>query len=363
MKQLVINKEDLKHNINKVNDFAKNSKIIAIVKGNGLDLIEYSKFLINNGIDYLAVATIEEAVELRNANITEKILLLSVLNNREDLIQAIEKNITLTVGSKENTDVINELAKKGYNIRVHLKVDTGFGRYGFLYSEHENILNSIKNLNENNVEIEGIYTHLSDAYFKKNKHTLKQFERFKNIIEILEKNNININLKHVCNSPAFLNYPEMHLDAVRIGSAFLGRVCSENNIGLKKIGELEVDVAEVRKVPKGFSISYLNSYKTSKETTIAILPIGHIEGYNIGPKTEMFKTKHKIIRAIQEIKSLLKKQKLTAVINDKRYNIIGTIGMYHAIVDIENGNVKNGDIANLEVNPLYISNKINRVYR
>lgn len=327
MKQLVIDKEDLKHNINKVKEYANKSTIIGIVKGNGygLELIEYSKFLVNNGIEYLAVATIEEALELRKNDVCKNILLLSVLNDKNELEEAIKQNIILTVGSKQNVEEINELAKKGYNIKVHIKIDTGFGRYGYIYSNIEEIVHSIKSLMNNNIEVEGIYSHLSDAYRKKNKHTLEQFDNFKNVLKILENNNINIKLKHICNSPAFLNYPEMHLNAVRIGSAFLGRVCSDNNIGLKKIGKLEVTVAEVKEIPKKFTISYLNSYKTTKEAKIAILPIGHMEGYNIGPKEDMFKTKYKVVRILQQVKNLFKNQNLTVIINEKRYNVIGTI--------------------------------------
>lgn len=364
MKQLVINKEDLKHNITKVKTFAKGANIIGIVKGNGygLGLLEYSKFLVDNGIEYLAVATIEEALELSQENITKNILLLSVLNDNKELEQVIKSKITVTVGSLENAKLVNELAKKGYNIKVHIKIDTGFGRYGFLYNDYKNIVQAIKSLRENNVEVEGIYSHLSDAYLKNNKHTIKQFHRFKEVLAVLKQNSIDIKLKHICNSPAFLNYPEMHLNTVRIGSAFVGRVCSENNIGLKKIGELEVSVAEVRKVPKGFSISYLNSYKTKKEAEIAILPIGHMDGFNVAQDTDMFRVIDKIRRIIRAAKSLLKKQRLTALIKGKRYDIIGTVGMYHTVVKATGGEVKFGDIAHLEINPLYINKDIKRKY-
>lgn len=327
MKQLVINKEDLKHNINRIKSFAKDAKIIAIVKANGygLDLIKYSKFLVDNGIESIAVATLEEALKLSKSNICKNILLLSVLNNKEELEKAVKSGITITVGSVENVKAINELAKNGYNIKVHVKIDTGFGRYGFLYNDYENIIKSIKSLIENKVNVEGVFSHFSDAYVKNNKHTMRQFNRFKKILEELENNNIDIELKHICNSPAFLNYPEMHLNAVRIGSAFVGRVCSENNIGLKKIGELQVDVAEIRELPKGFSISYLNSYKTKTSAKMAILPIGHMEGFNVGQDTDMFRLIDKIRRVVRALKSIFKKQKLTSVINEKRYDIVGTI--------------------------------------
>ena len=155
MKQLVINKEDLKHNINKIKSYVKetsnNCTIIGVVKGNGygLDLIQYSKFLVENGIEYLAVATLEEALKLKKANVCENILMLSVLNDKCDIEEAVKNKITITIDSKENVQKVNELKQKGYNIKVHIKIDTGFGRYGFLYNDTENIINSIKSLKEN----------------------------------------------------------------------------------------------------------------------------------------------------------------------------------------------------------------------
>lgn len=332
MKQLVVNKEDLKHNINRIKDYTKkisnddNYTIIAVVKGNGygLGLNEYSEVLVENGIKYLAVATFEEAIELRKEQKDVNILMMSPLYNKQELEETVKNNITIAIDSKENADAVNELANKGYNIKVHLKIDTGFGRYGFIYDDYENILNTVQSLNQN-VETEGIFTHCSDAYRKNNKHTIEQFKRFTDVIEKLEANNIKIKLKHICNSPAILNYPEMHLTAARIGSAFVGRVCSENNIGLKKIGELEISIAEVKDVPKDFNISYLNSYKTREKTKIAIIPIGYLDGYNVTQKTDMFRTADKLRRALHELKSIFKKQKITVVINEKRYNVIGTI--------------------------------------
>lgn len=331
MKQLVINKEDLKHNINKIKSYIKetsnNCTIIGVVKGNGygLDLIQYSKFLVENGIEYLAVATLEEALKLKKANVCENILMLSVLNDKCDIEEAVKNKITITIDSKENVQKVNELKQKGYNIKVHIKIDTGFGRYGFLYNDTENIINSIKSLQENNVEVEGIFSHFSIAYYKNNKYTIEQFERFKNVLNILEKNNINIKLKHICNSPATLNYPKMHLTAVRIGSAFVGRVNSENNIGLKKIGKLEVNIAEIREVPENFNISYLNSYKTKRKSKIAILPIGYIEGYDLSARPDMFRVIDRIRRIIRELRGILKKHNLTVEINEKQYDVIGTI--------------------------------------
>lgn len=331
MKELVINKEDLRHNINQIKQYAKQNSdkeytIIGVVKGNGygLGLKKYAEFLVDNGIDYLAVSTIDEACCLAESKICSNILMLSPISDEIEAETAVNNNIIVTIDSEESANVFNELAKNGHNIRAHIKIDTGFGRYGFLYNSTEKIISTIKSL-DSNINIEGIFSHFSNAYYKKNKHTIKQYERFKNVLEELEKNDINIKLKHICNSPAFLNYPEMHLNCARIGSAFVGRVCADVNIGLKKIGKLAVTVSEIRNIPKGFNISYGNAYKTKKETKLAILQIGYLEGYNVGKRNDMFRFIDKLRNIAGDVKSLFKKQELTLEINDKRYNVLGTI--------------------------------------
>ncbi len=331
MKQVVVNKEDLRHNINKIKAYTKqtsgdNYTIIGIVKGNGygLGLKQYARFLVDNGINFLAVATLEEAIELASEKICNNILLLSALNTEEELEEAVKNNVIVTIDSRENSKILNELAQKGYNIRAHIKIDTGFGRYGFMYDNYDEIINSIEDLDKN-IKVEGIFSHFSIAYYKDNKHTKQQFDRFNEVINKLEEKGIQIQLKHICNSPAFLNYPEMHLNAARIGSAFVGRVHSENNIGLKRIGEYQVSIAEIRNIPKGFYISYLKAYKTRRDTKIAVLPIGYIDGYNVSAKMDMFRLIDKIRTIVRNVKSLFKKQNLTVIIKGKRYDVIGTI--------------------------------------
>jgi len=379
MKSLVINKNDLRHNIKVIKDLAKldipddngkKYKLIAVVKGNGygLGLIEYSKILIDNGIETLAVATTEEAILLRKSGIKEDILMMSSTSIKEELKALIENDIIITIGSKDAADTILQIANDvgadshidPKKIRAHIKIDTGFGRYGFLYNDIKTIVESIKSLSS--VSIEGIYSHFSRPYYKKDKWTRKQFDRFISVIESLKLNDIDINTYHTCNSPAFLNFNEMHLNGARIGSAFLGRVAAENNVGLKKIGELKTNITEIKTVPKGYNIGYLNSYKTKKETKVAIVQVGYMDGYNITMSTDMFRFVDKLRGLSQSIKRFLNKNNLKVRINDRKYNVIGKVGMYHLAIDITDSNVQVNDFVYLDINPLHVDSKIEREY-
>lgn len=372
MNTLVINKEDLRHNINKIKEYAKKSgqddagkdvKIIAVVKGNGygMGIVEYTKFLIDNGISMFAVSTMEEALKLRKEGIKEEILMLSSTAIEDDVRTLVKNKIILTIGSKEDIIIAEKIGKEeNQTIRVHLKIDTGFGRYGFVYSKRDEMVEALKNIQ--NVKIEGTYTHFSISFFDE-KYTKLQFKRFIDVIEVLKMNKIETGMLHVCNSSAFVKYREMHLNAVRIGSAFLGRLSFENNVGLKKIGYLESAVSEIKDLPKGFNVGYSNTYKTKTETKIAVIPCGYMDGINIINNRDMFRTIDKLRYIVRDIKDFFKKQKIYIKIKDKNYEIIGRIGTYNIICNISNSDIKIGNKVIINVNPKFVDSSIRREYR
>ncbi len=371
MNQLIISKKDLKHNIQKIKEHAKTNlpddegnlvTIIAVIKANayGLDMKQYTQFLIDNGIDFFAVSTVQEALQFRDLGFTHKLLMLSSTAIKEDIEKLVERNVIITIGSKEAAETASKVAKeKNKTIKAHIKIDTGFGRYGFVYSKREEMIEALKGLE--NVEIEGTFTHFSNAFYDDN-YTKLQFKRFIECIEVLKMNQVKTGILHVCNSSAFIKFPEMHLNAVRIGSAFTGRLSFQNKLGLKKIARLQTQVAEIKELPKGYNIGYSNSYTTKKETTVAILPIGYIEGVGLETGKDMFRPIDKLRYVVNDLKNLFKKQSKQITIANKKCEVLGRIGTFHIVADITGKDIKIGDIAEIQINPTLVESQVIRKY-
>ena len=377
MKSIVINKDDLKHNITKIKEIANQTKredgkgspqIIAVVKGNGygLGLVQYAKFLTFSGIRFLAVSTVEEGLVLRNANVEAKILMLSSTAIKKEIELMVDNDIVITIGSKEALKVAEEVAiEKNKKISAHIKIDTGFGRYGFCYNQKEEIVNLLKEVK--NITIQGTFSHFSLAFYEKNKYSKEQFNRFMEVIEVLKENNIETGIKHICNSSAFLKFENMRLDAVRVGSAFLGRLAIPNIYGLKKIAYLKANVSEIKTLPKGYNIGYSNAYTTKRETKIAIVPCGYKDGYNVREQRDMFRKIDKLRYIVRDIKDSFKDKSLYVdiLLNFKEYKrckVLGRIGMYHIAIDVTGLDVKIGDEVSLNVNPMFVDSRIRREY-
>ena len=372
-KSLLINKEDLKHNIkiikkiadeNGRNDNHKGLQIIAVVKGNGygLGLVEYSRFLIDNGINFLAVATTEEALRLRKSGITTKILMLSCTSIEKEVQELVENNIIISLGSKEDVDIANSVAKKlNKKIEAHIKIDSGFGRYGFCYNEKEKMVQALMSLQ--NINISGTFSHFSLAFYEKDKYSKQQFDRFIDCVEVLKENNIETGILHICNSSAFLKYKEMRLNAVRVGSAFLGRLAIPNIYGLKKIGYLKSNVSEIKYLGKGYNIGYSNSYTTKEETKIALIPCGYADGFNVIVDRDMYRKRDRLRYIVRDIKDYFKNKNLYVEINGQKCKVLGRIGMFHVSCDITGKNIKVKDEAIFNVSPMYVDSSIRREYR
>jgi len=362
MSVLLIDKENLKNNIELIKCISResNTKIIAVVKGNGygIGIVEYTKLLIENGIDFFAVASVDEAITLRNAGIENEILMLTPIAIKEDLEKLIENNITLTIGSDKVTKLVEEICNaKQKDVKAHIKIDTGFGRHGFLYSDIKEVINIIKKFNK--IKIEGIYSHFATSLAKSRKYVDVQYKRFENVINELEKNNIEFKFKHICNSTAFLKYSDLRLNTARIGSAFLGMTGNSND-KFKMVSKLKTKVIEIKELPKGFDIGYGTTYKTKRNTKIAIIPVGYQDGLGMTIKDQRFKFLSKVKKIINNLLGILNTDFEKVCINGKMYNIIGQIGMCSSIIDITGSNIKEGEEVYINIRPLFVNSKIER---
>ena len=229
-----------------------------------------------------------------------------------------------------------------------------------IYNKKEEMVDIIKSWK--NIQIDGVFSHFSIAFYGNGKESKEQFNRYMQCVDTLKNNNINTGMLHICNSSAFLRFNDMHLDAVRIGSALLGRLSIPNTWGFKKVGYLKSNVTEIKVLPAGYNIGYSNSYTTTKETKIAIIPCGYADGINVKVDRDMFRTVDKLRYIVRDIKDALKSKKLYVNINGEQCEILGRIGMFHVCANITGKVIKINDEAKFEINPMFVDSNITRDY-
>ena len=171
---------------------------------------------------------------------------------------------------------------------------------------------------------------------------------------------INPQLKHICNSCGAIRFDYARLDAVRIGSAFLGRLPIPNTLGLKRLVSLKCSVGEIRNLPKGSVVGYANTYVTKRDTVAAVIPVGYKDGYGVQKSNDVFRFKDVLRYMLSDFK--MWKKKIYVEINGKKYPVIGRISMHNIVVDVTDLPVQVGDTATLECNPILIKSEIERLY-
>lgn len=357
MSRYVIDKKLLSQNISYIKEKA-GVELIGVVKGNGygFGIKELTQILIENGIKTFAVTEVDDIEELRQVAKEQDILVMRSTCIEDEAKIIAQNGCIATIGSSESAKVMDKVSKDlGVKTKCHLKIDTGMGRYGFMPSQVEE---AIKCYDLENLEFTGAYTHFSSA-FHNSELTKVQLEMFKDTMEQIKKAGKDVGILHASNSPALLNVDGVALDSVRIGSAFTGRVITKNKTKLNRIGSLEAEVIEIKTVPKGYAIGYNGLYKTKRETKIAIVPIGHYDGFGLTKEKEIADL-HSVL---SQLKKYLKKQQMYVRINGRMYSVIGEIGLSHTAVDITDSDVKIGDTASVDISPLMVNPRIKRIYK
>ena len=314
----------LAHNYRLLRGLAPDSRFLGVVKANayGHGAVPVAKKLESLGADMLAVACLDEAVELRRAGIAVPILCLgqTPVEYASDLLAY---NITQTVGDLETGRALSAAAEAaGKTLKIHVKVDTGMGRLGFVgpaLNEEIRALCALPGL-----EAEGIFTHFADADGSK-EYTTAQNRKLGDAIGALRKAGLEFKICHCAASAAVLNYPYTSMDMIRPGIALYGYVPdpSVKDPGLKPVMTVKSRIAVVRDLPAGAKISYGCTATLERDSKVAVLPMGYGDG---------------LPRVLSN--------KLEVLIGDRLCPVLGRICMDMCMVDVTDApGVKAGDVA------------------
>lgn len=278
-----INLDAIGNNFNELKKCVDAStKLCAVIKadGYGHGAVILADFL-SDKADYFAVATADEAIELRNSGITTPVLILAY-THEDEYGELIENNIELTVFSTETAEKINNIAlNKGKKAKIHIAVDTGMSRIGLSHDSYG--LEAVKAISKlSNIEIQGIFTHYACADMSDKSVSEKQTRLFEEFISDCESNGIDFPVKHICNSAGISEFNE-HFDMVRMGISLYGLYPSDE-IDMSKISLIPAmtfksHITNIKTVPAGTGISYGHTYITDKERIIATVCAGYADGY------------------------------------------------------------------------------------
>ncbi|CAM3487396.1 alanine racemase [Saccharibacillus brassicae] len=269
--------------------------LLACVKANayGHGAVEVSRELERLGADYLSVAFLDEALELREAGIVMPILVLGY-TPPEGLAIARDREITVALFSDEVLEAARHLGRSpsGSRLKVHVKVDSGMGRLGRMAGP--DATDFVKRaLEADGIEVEGLFTHFARADEADKAYTVIQYEAFRGTTDALAQEGIEIPLIHTGNSAAAIDTPGFSPKMVRIGISLYGfypsREVNRTAVALKPVLTLKTRAVFVKTLPRAMGISYGSLYTAEAGERIATLPIGYADGYSrmLGGKAEV----------------------------------------------------------------------------
>lgn len=280
-----ISLDALYHNIEAVKSrLQKGTLLLASVKANayGHGVVEISRAVERYGVDYLGVAFLDEALQLRKEGIRLPILVLGFVAPKH-MELARENDVTIALYREDQLEAARAFEADGKRLKVHVKIDTGMGRLGILGHE-EAIVFIEQAMAISTLNVEGIFTHYSKADEADKTYTSLQYEQFHAIEAYVRNEGWNIPIIHAANSAGGMDTPEWSGDMVRLGIAMYGMYPSEevnkDNVALKPVLSLKTKVVHVKEAPAQWGISYGARYVTGEPEWIGTLPIGYADGYS-----------------------------------------------------------------------------------
>ena len=275
-----IDHQAIRHNLRLIEKRVAPAGVMAVIKANayGHGAVELAETFSRMGVRRFAVATPDEALELRQHNISGDILLFGA-HDFSAVPDLIQNDIILTLNELSAIDELSRRAgRSGKVMRCHVNVDTGMGRAGMLPRDLPRALE--KCAKETMLRLEGLYTHFSSADEEDASHTRQQIERFKAMASAAGKN-AHL-LKHMANSAAIMRFPQSYADVVRPGIMLYGNLPSPDFVTewpLREAMQFKSYVSLIKKVKAGSTVSYNRRYVTAEETHLALVPVGYADGY------------------------------------------------------------------------------------
>ncbi len=282
----VVSLDAIAHNFAEMKkNIAEGTRIVAVIKADGYGHGAEAISRLIEGYDYIwgfAVATPEEALQLRTFGVEKPILILGIVFE-EYFTEMISREIRLTVCTYEMAQKLSEEAKRqGRNVHIHIGLDTGMGRIGF--ADRQESVDEIKKISElPNVEIEGMFTHFARADETDRSPAIDQLKRYLDFAQLLETAGVHIPMKHCSNSAGIIRVPEANLNAVRAGITIYGIYPSveveRDRVKLIPAMELKSHIAFIKTVEPGTAFSYGGTYVADKKMRVATIPVGYADGY------------------------------------------------------------------------------------
>jgi alanine racemase len=262
-------------------------RILAVLKADayGHGAIKVARTALNNGATHCGVASVNEAIRLRQAGITAPVLVLGY-TPAWHARKALRHDITITLYDQDVARAFSQAAIQLHaEARAHVKIDTGMGRLGLLPDETLDFVRSVRDLP--GLTLEGIFTHFSIADEADLTYTCQQLERFRRVLDELRAAGTTFPLVHAANSAALLRLPESRFTMVRLGLAMYGLAPSPAvplPPDLQRALTWKTTIAQVKTLPPGSFVSYGNIYQTAEEETIAVIPVGYADGFRRAPR-------------------------------------------------------------------------------
>ena len=326
--EAVIDLDAIAANIRTLKAHAPNSELMAVVKadGYGHGAVGVAATIRAAGAAWLGVISVDEALELRAAGDTGPIL--SWLNTRDArFVDAISANVHVSSSSIELLDIIAAAGTAAGDVpRVHLAVDSGLGREGAPIGAqwHDLVAHAARLQRDGLIDVQGVWSHLAFADVSEHDTIDAQASAFREACDVARAAGLPVRYAHLANSATSLTRPEFHFDIIRPGLAVYGLSPSAASAGvaLRPAMTVTAAVTEVKRLPAGHGVGYGHTYRTDRETTLALLPAGYADGFpRAGSNKELVQ------------------------INGRRFAIAGRISMDQMAVDVGDHPVEVGDRA------------------